>query len=58
MKNIEKYLRENGYADRGLNEKFEFRDIHKVEADQGSGNRTDMFSASRGMFKSPYEGQN
>ena len=34
MKNIEKYLRENGYADRGLNEKFEFRDIHKDEADQ------------------------
>ena len=56
MKNIEKYLRENGYADRGLNEKFEFRDIHKDES--GSGNRTDMFSASRGMFKSPYEGQN
>lgn len=34
MKNIEKYLRENGYADRGLNEKFEFRDIHKDEANQ------------------------
>ena len=25
MKNIEKYLRENGYADRGLNEKLELR---------------------------------
>ena len=32
MKNIEKYLRENGYADRGLNEKFEFEN-HKIMSD-------------------------